>query len=65
MSNQELYLLKNKLSAFVGQLTDLEQGFINEIIITKGEDAELLKDILEIQISKIDADLEAETIIEA
>ncbi len=64
MSNTELYALRGRLSAFIGQLTDLEQGFMTEIVITKGEDAELLKDILEIQISKIDTDLK-ETIIEA
>ena len=64
MSNTELYALRGRLSAFIGQLTDLEQGFMSEIVITKGEDAELLKDILEIQISKIDTDLK-ETIIEA
>ena len=63
-TNQELYSLRGKISAFIGQLTDLEQGFINEIVIKKGQDAELLKDILEIQISKIDTDLK-EPIIEA
>ena len=63
-NNTELYALRGRLSAFIGQLTDLEQGFMTEIVITKGQDAELLKDILEIQISKIDTDLK-ETIIEA
>ena len=60
MSNQELATLRAKLSAFIGQLTDLEQGFLAEIVIKKGQDAELLKDILEIQIAKIDADLKEE-----
>ena len=63
-NNTELYALRGRLSAFVGQLTDLEQGFLDELAIKKGQDAELLKDILEIQISKIDTDLK-ETIIEA
>lgn len=57
MTNQELYSFRGRLSAMVGQLIDLEQGFIEEIVIKKGQDAELLKDVLEIQISKIDADL--------
>lgn len=57
MDNHELYALKVILSAFVGQLIDLQQGFLNEIVIKKGKDADLLKDIIEIQIAKIEADL--------
>lgn len=65
MNNQELYQLRGKLTAFVGQLIDLEQGFLEEIVIKKGQDAELLKDILEIQIAKIDSDLQEEAVKEA
>lgn len=64
MNNLELYELRGRLSAFVGQLIDLEQGYLNELVISKREDAELLKDILEIQIAKIDSDLQEEVIKE-
>lgn len=60
MDNNELYRLKVLLSAFLGQLIDLQQGFLAEIVIKKGKDAELLKDIIEIQIAKIEADLKEE-----
>ena len=34
------------LSAFLGQLLDLKLGRYNEIVITKGENADLLSEII-------------------
>lgn len=62
MTNNELYAIRQRLNAFVGQLIDLEAGHLDELVISKSKDAELLKDILEIQISKIDADLKEEAL---
>jgi len=37
---------KAKLNSYIGQLIDLQSGFLQEIVIKKGEDATILKEIL-------------------
>ena len=34
--------IQEKLRAYIGQLTDLKQGLLKEIVITKGKDADIL-----------------------
>lgn len=41
-----------KLRAFLGQVNDLKAGFLSEIVIKKGEDANILKAMLEREIEE-------------
>ncbi|HUW43528.1 MAG TPA: hypothetical protein VMV95_01025 [Bacillota bacterium] len=56
MTNQELLKKREELIGNLGQLIDLEKGFIAQIIITK-ENAGLLREIIAMAIENIDLEL--------
>lgn len=43
MNKQEVL---NRLNAYLGQLIDLETGFVKELVITKGKNADFLREVI-------------------
>ncbi len=58
--NQELLEKKTKLESYAGQLIDLKSDFLKEIVIKKGDDADLLFEIIQDTIERIELDLAKE-----
>lgn len=58
MTNQQLNSKRIALSGMLGQLIDLDKGFLKEIITTRGEYSKLLQEIISNAISDIDSELE-------
>ena len=59
MTNQELYQKKQMLESYLAQITDLEKGFVSEIVITpkNGEAIELIKECFQSVVQNIDDEL--------
>lgn len=56
MNKQEVL---NRLNAYLGQLIDLETGFVKELVITKGKNAEFLRGIISDRIGQEKKEMEA------
>ena len=59
MTNQELYQKKQLLESYLGQLIDLEKGFIKEIMLTadNAKTILLLKECVNMAIARINEHL--------
>ena len=49
----------NRLNAYLGQLIDLETGFIKELVITKGKNAEFLREVISDRMGQEKREMEA------
>lgn len=49
----------NRLNAYLGQLIDLETGFVKEIVITKGKNADFLREVISDRIGQEKKEMEA------
>lgn len=61
MNNSTLLVKREKYQSCLGQLIDLKQGILKEIVIRYGDDSELLMELLENAIFDIDEVLKAES----
>ena len=57
---EELQKKKEDLIKLLPQLIDLKQGYLDVITLKRGETADLLQDVIQDGINKLDADLRAE-----
>jgi hypothetical protein len=49
----------NRLNAYLGQLIDLETGFVKELVITKGKNATFLREVISDRIGQEKKEMEA------
>ena len=59
---EELQQKKEKLGNLIPQLIDLKQGFLPELTLKKGENADLLMETITNKIDAIDTELKLEAL---